>query len=56
MIVGQKRLCAGRGKERGGHFPRSGTKQRLELLPGVIVGQQRRIAPLLTHDRGWILP
>jgi hypothetical protein len=32
-IVGQKGACAGRGKRRGGHFPRSGTKQRLELVP-----------------------
>ena len=27
-IVGQKRSCVGLGKRRGGHFPRSDTKQR----------------------------
>ena len=48
--VGQKRPGAGRDKRRGGHFPRSGTKQRLEPGPGVIVGRPRRIAPRSTHD------
>jgi hypothetical protein len=48
--VGQKRSGAGRGKRRGGHFPRSGTKQRLESVLGLIVGQPRRNAPFLTHD------
>jgi hypothetical protein len=52
--VGQKRSGAWRGKRRGGHFPRSGTKQRLESGAGVIVGQPRRIAPVLTHDHQWI--
>ena len=30
-IVGQKRSGVGQGRRRGGHFPRSGTKQHLEL-------------------------
>ena len=53
-IVGQKRPKAGRGKRRGGHFPRPGTKPRLESRPGLIVGQPRRNAPFLTHDHRWI--
>ena len=53
-IVGQKRLCAGRDKRRGGHFRHSGTKLRLESRGDVIVGQPRRIAPPLTHDHRWI--
>ena len=53
--MGQKRAGAGRSKRRGGHFPRSGTKQRLESGLAVIVGQPRRIAPFLTHDH-WCIP
>ena len=53
-IVGQTRPDAGRSKWRGGHFPRSGTKQRLEPGLGVSVGQPRRNPPFLTHDHRWI--
>jgi hypothetical protein len=54
QIVGQKRSRAEQGERRGGHFPRSGTKQRLESPHGVSVGQPRRNAPFLTHDQGCI--
>ena len=52
--MGQMRSRAGRGKWRGGHFPRSDTKQRLESELGLIVGQPRRNAPFLTHGDRWI--
>jgi hypothetical protein len=53
-IVGQKRSGAGQGRRRGGHFARSGTKQRPKSVLGVSVGQRRRITPFLTHDHWWI--
>ena len=37
--VGQPRSVARRGRDAGGHFPCSGTRQRLESGLGVIVGQ-----------------